>query len=257
MLTFFRIIIWVIFLLLCVYVYLSSTKNDFDDKYTYSIRKFWYLIYILGSLVMLTNNPETLFTHWERYLIALVVFIVIDSLLFLNLYVSKLGGQELQKTKKQIGVTQEKYDEAIQKSNNIPKTLHSFDFPMYNSNEEEYIYHLERLLKVYGDSENLIIDLIPYRNSNEQEELLEVMGKLKDKVKRILKYEKAFISSKDNLALYQFNILEESYIVQVQTEKDEDIIMEIDGNAITTMVIAYTLTVDIETKESGEVYDNN
>jgi len=243
--------IWLIFILLCVYTFLSW-KNEEFEKHTSTIRKSWYLIFVLGCLIFLTKEPATIFTDWKNYVIVLVAFIVIDSLLFLNLYVSKLGGQELNSAKFQVGVTQEQLDAAIIKTNHIPNILISFDFPIYNVDKEEYLYQLEQLLKRYGSLENLIIDVIPYGTTEEQEYLLENMGNLRNKVKRFLSQQNSLTSAKDQLALYPFTILDYPYVVQVQTIGENDRVTEVDGNAITTLIIAYNLAVNENINESGD-----
>lgn len=243
--------IWIIFIFLCIYTFLSW-KNEEFDKHTSTIRKLWYLIFVLGCLIFLTKEPTTIFTDWNNYLVVLVAFIVIDSLLFLNLYVSKLGGQELNSAKFQVGITQEQLDAAITKTNHVPNILISFEFPMYNVDKVDYIYQLEQLLKRYGFQENLVIDIIPYGTPEEQEYLLENMGNLRNKVKRFLSQQNSLTSSKDNVALYPFTILDYPYVVQVQTIGENDRVTEIDGNAITTLVIAYNLAVNENIKESGE-----
>lgn len=255
LLLFIRISIWVIFVLLLVYVYFSIKKEDFSEKYTNSIRKVWYLIYVLGSVISIYFNPFSILSDWTKYLIVLICFIVIDSIFFLNLYVGKLAGYELKQTEKQIVLTQEKYDRFIQKSNNISKTLHSFDFPVYNVSRKEYLYHLERLLNSYGNDEGFDISILPYRNKNEEDQALEDFGRRKDKVRRILEYKKVFISLKDDLALYRYKIHGETYIVQLKTNEDEPI-TEIDGNAISILIMAFALKVGI-TNESGDDENGN
>lgn len=98
--------IWIVFALLCLYVYFSGKEGRLED-YTGVVGKYWYLILILGFLVFITKNDiGTLFTHWKAYLIVLVVFIIIDSLLFLELHFTKIGGQALKSAKVQVGVTE-------------------------------------------------------------------------------------------------------------------------------------------------------
>ncbi|SDZ68229.1 Toxin SpoIISA, type II toxin-antitoxin system [Evansella caseinilytica] len=187
-------------------------------------------------------------------LILLIVFVIIDSLFFLNLYISKLGGQELQSTITQVGVTQKELDATRRKMAHVPQILICFNFPLYNVSKDAYIDNMERLLKEYAQKESLVIDLIPFGTKKEREAFLDTMGTNKDKVRRFLRHKNSFTSSKDNLALYPFEILDYPYVVQVQTTDDKLKITEDDGNAITTLIIAYCLAIyDVKKEaESGD-----
>lgn len=193
-----------------------------------------------------------MFTDWKDYLIILVVFIIIDSLLFLELHFTKLGGQELKSAKVQVGVTQEVLDSAERKTGLVPSILISFEFMSYNKDKEEYIFQLAELLKRYATAENLMIDLLPYGTKEEQEEILDNLGRSKNRAKRFLSQQSSLTLPKDNLALYPFRLLDYNYVVQIQTIGEDDKVTKVDGTAITTLIVAYNLTVNENNIESGE-----
>ncbi|SDZ68231.1 Toxin SpoIISA, type II toxin-antitoxin system [Evansella caseinilytica] len=62
--TFFITGMWMVFILLCLYTYFSR-KEEFEEKHKNSVRKIWYLIYILGSMIYLTKNPNYLMINWK------------------------------------------------------------------------------------------------------------------------------------------------------------------------------------------------
>ncbi len=128
-----------------------------------TIRKVWYLLFVAGCLVYITAHPNSLFTDWKHYLVVFVAFIIVDSMVFLNLYFSKLGGHELQQTEQAVSLTQESLDETKRKMANMSTVLNSYPFPEYNDSEEEYIQDFEDLLNMYAANESLVVDLLPYQ----------------------------------------------------------------------------------------------
>jgi len=248
---------WFLFTLLSVYVY-ASAKSIKLNNYISTIRKTWYLVFLLGCSFFLTNDLGSLVNHWKEYLIVLVVFIVIDSLLFLELHVSKFGGQELKSSKIQIGQTQKQLDDFTKKSRHIPEILTSFDFPVYTRTKVGYIKKLNDLISEYGIRENLLVRLYPYQNPKEKEYLLEILGKLKEKARRHLEQLVIFFSPKDNIALLPIVILDYQYVVYIETYEEKEKILEIDGEAIMTLIIAYNLTVKTTNNdEGGEEHGNS
>lgn len=184
---------WLVFGFLCLYVYLSHQDDEFDN-HTSTIRKIWYLIFIAGCLVFLTSDLHSLMDNWKQYLIVLIAFIIIDSLLFLELHVSKLGGQELNSTKMQIDLTQQQLDNITEKSRNVPDILTTFSFPIYNLDSAEYIDKLQQLINEYGHRENLSIKLYRY-SGKEKDYMLNNLGRLRNKAKRLLDQNISLFSS--------------------------------------------------------------
>ena len=245
--------LWLLFICLCIYAILSWRKVNFEGEYTPFIRKLWYLVFIAGCLMVLTGNPTMFFANWQNFVMALAAFIIIDALLFLNLHVSKLGGNELTSTKVQVGVTQQELDDSIKKSGRIPAILISFEFPVYTLDKAEYINQLESLLGKYGKEESLEISLLPYGSPEEQAYLLDSLGNYKNRAERHLKRFSSLSLKKDTIALYPFMILDYPYVAHVEADGEENKISEVDGIAISSLVIAYNLTVVFGNEnESGE-----
>lgn len=249
---FFIIGTWFVFILLCFFVFISGSEGKLD-VYTNVFRKIWYLIFIFGFLVYITKNGvDLLFYDWEKFLIILVVFIVIDALLFLELHFIKLGGQELKSARVQVGVTQEELDAAERKAERVANILISFEFIMYNLDNKKYITQLERLLSRYAKEENLVVDLLPFETIMEQEKVLANLAKERSKVSNFLSKHNSISLRSDSLALYPFKLLNYGYVVRLQTLDDDDKITKVDGTVITTLIVAYNLTVNDNTRESGE-----
>ncbi|MDG5789797.1 type II toxin-antitoxin system SpoIISA family toxin [Evansella sp. AB-P1] len=245
---------WVLFLLLVIYIFFSWKYRELIYKFTEPIRKTWYSLFVLCSLIYLTVYPDTLITHWISYVIVFVAFVLIDSFIFLNLQFSKIGGQELQSTKIQVGITQEELDQSRKKMGHIPLILTTFDFPIYTENKEDYINQLDNLLKKYENIEPLDIHILPYSTKKEQEELLEDLGYIKkNKVIRSLKQNETITINKDTIGFYPFKILDDSYVIRVEPTDSKLRITEDDGNAITTLVVTYTLAVQYNDGSGEEV----
>lgn len=244
--------VWAVFISLCVYVFLSGKGGKLED-YTGLVRKYWYLILIFGFLVFITKNgPATLFTDWKNYLIVLVVFIVIDSLVFLELHFTKLGGQELKRVKVQVGITQEELDSVERKFGLIPIVLTNFEFMLYNLDKDFYITQLEEFLNGYAAEENLTIDLLPYGTDDEKERVLHDLGKSRDRAKRFLMQQRSIDLERETLTLYPFTIYDYDYVVQIQSKDEDNKITEVDGTVITTLIMTYDLTVSKNNNKGGE-----
>lgn len=244
--------IWIVFALLCLFVYFSGKEGRLED-YTGVVRKYWYLILILGFLVFITKNDiGTLFTHWKEYLIVLVVFIIIDSLLFLELHFTKIGGQELKSAKVQVGVTQVELESVERKVGLIPIVLTKFEFLLYTLDRELYVSQLEDFLNNYASEEGLIIDLLPYETEDEKGRVLDNLGRSQDRAKRFLMQNRSISLEKEALVLYPFRLYDHDYVVQIQTKNADSKVTDVDGTVITTLIMTYDLTVVKNNKESGE-----
>lgn len=102
-----------------VYIIYFWKKGEAIEKYNSGIGNIWYLFFLFGCLLYITWHPDSLFNHWKYYLIVLVTFIILDSLVFLNLHVSKIGGNEMQQTKRVSGLTQGFLDQTKNKMSNL------------------------------------------------------------------------------------------------------------------------------------------
>src|SRR5690625_4775333 len=212
---------WFVFTLLISYTVISGINEDWVEN-TDIYRKSWYLIFLFGCLLYITYEPSSLFNDWKNYLIALVAFIVIDSLLFLNLYFTKLSGNELKATKRQIDKTQYYLSLTKQKIYNMEKVLNSYEYPGYTSSKEMYIQELDDFFNLYANKEKLYVDVLPYDKETDRNEVLE--GRLKAKIKRKLALNQTYYSSKDEYMLVPLAVGEESYIIYVCVFKHDTVI---------------------------------
>jgi len=239
---------WVVFALLVAYTYLSWKKPLLVEKHNRTARKAWYLIFVMGCLVYISKHPNSLFTDWKNYLVLFVAFIIVDSMVFLNLYFSKLGGNELQ-TEQAVSETQESLDETKRKMENMSTVLNSYAFPEYNDTEEEYIQDFEDLLNMYAASESLVVDLLPFQTNEEQEAVLEDTPK--KKVSRLLKLRRTFYDSKDNLMLHPLVIIGKDYVAKVTTQGNNKV-TDVDAQVINILLVVYSLTVKDRINQGGD-----
>ncbi|MFC4618898.1 type II toxin-antitoxin system SpoIISA family toxin [Camelliibacillus cellulosilyticus] len=243
------VVIWLVFALLAIYTGFAWVKPN-ALKNRHAIRKTWYLIFIFGCLIYISYDPPSLFNDWKSYLIVFVVFIIVDSMVFLNLYFSNIGGQQLEQTEQAVCATQESLDETKRKMGNLSNVLNSFAFPEYNDNEEEYIQDFEDLLNRYAAEEALVVDLLPYTNDEEKKQALE--GTPENKARRLLSLRRTYYSSKDTLMLHPVILHDKEYVARVSTLGDNKV-TEVDAQVINIFLVVYTLTVkDTCHKGGGE-----
>jgi stage II sporulation protein SA len=241
---------WVVFILLIIYTVLSGLDKEII-KDTDTIRKVWYLFFLFGCLVYMTFNPSSLFVEWKNYLITLIGFVIIDSLLFLNLYFSKFGGHELNSTKKQIDITEMHLDLTKYKIYNMEKVLNLYDYPSYTSNRDEYVQELENFFNEYAKLEQLYVDLLPYNTNAERDFINKEVPRAK--VERKLKLRETYYSPNDKYMVVPLWILEEDYVAKVSTLSEDVKVYDIDVNVINMMLMVYILAIEgsIKSNEGG------
>ncbi|GAA0435547.1 hypothetical protein GCM10008983_10210 [Lentibacillus halophilus] len=247
---FFIVGMWIIFFLLTCYIFIYWINREaVKDKDT--IRKTWYLLYFFGVLVYLTAHPSSLFASWQNYLVVLIGFIVVDSLIFLSLYVSKLGGNELQVPEEQIERTENYWISASRKVENMEHVLNSYEYLRYTRNEEEYISELDNFLNNYGKKEWLSVDVLPYYTEEHKDELLDSIQRPKSKVARVLDIGQTYFSTKDKLMLLPLFVLGQNYIAKVTTTIEDVEIQDIDGNIINMLLMTHVLAVEESYSDKG------
>lgn len=247
--SFFIIATWAVFALLVAYTFFSWKQPLLMKNHNRTIRKIWYLIFIMGCLVYVSKHPNSLFTDWKNYLVIFVAFIIVDSMVFLNLYFSKLGGHELQQTEQAVSLTQESLDETKRKMANMSSVLNSYPFPEYNDSIEEHIQDFEDLLNTYAANESLVVDLLPYQTVAEQAAVL--VDTPKEKVKRLLNLRRTFYNSKDSMMLHPLIILGIDYVAKVTTQGDNKV-TEVDAQVINILLVVYSLTVKDNSTQGGD-----
>lgn len=239
------IVLWILFILLTMYTVLTHRKSKFvKDKE--SIRRVWYLIFILGSIIFLSVEPTILFTNWQNFLIVLIGFIVIDYFLFLNLYFSKIGGHELNTAEIQVDETQDIVDMRKRKLDNMEETLNNYAFLSYTINRNEYIEEVEKLFNTYAKKEALFIRIFSLHNT----EWLHIVPKsIVADVKDSIEHNKSFFNIKQKIAFIPLLILNEYHVVSIRTASTSAEISNMDVQVINILLMVYVLTV-------GENIDN-
>lgn len=86
---------WIVFIALLAYVVLSWKFKDKVSRKIEAIRKTWYVIFILGALIYWSFYPKSIFIEWKNFLIMAIVFVLVDMFVFLSMYISKIGDNEL------------------------------------------------------------------------------------------------------------------------------------------------------------------
>lgn len=163
----------VIFIFLGIFIWAIWKNPKQPSQYIKPIRASWYFVFVTGALVFINLYPESIFAQWERYLIVLVGFFLIDAFVFLNLYFSKFGGNELKEhpeTEEAIAITQELLNQTKAKIDNLTG-VREHEFVSYTGDEASYIQKFEELIQKYASLEDLIIDIIPYHIDDEKKEV--------------------------------------------------------------------------------------
>jgi len=246
-----RIAILVVFLLLGIYTIFAWVKPELTIKYNRAIRKTWYLLLIYGCSIYIAYDPDSLFSDWKSYIIVFVVFVVIDSMLFLTLYFSKFGNHELQPEETSIQ-TQTTLNETRKKIKSLSSVLNEHGFPGYNENEEELIQGLKELLNKYAEQESLVVELFPFETESEIEIILGTQPK-KSKKKKILKKiteNRTYYDSKDKLMIHPLTILNKRYVAKV-TARNFNNVSDIDAHIINILYLVYYLAVDYRQNSSN------
>ncbi|GGH87941.1 stage II sporulation protein SA [Pullulanibacillus pueri] len=246
--TFFIIAMWLVFILLALYILFSWIRPNWIKNHNSTLRKTWYLLFILGCLIYISAEPQSVFSHWEEFLTIFIAFIIVDSMVFLNLYFSKIGGQQLDRTEQAVSLTQESLDETKRKMEMMSNVLNSFAFPEYNESEEEYVQDFEDFLNQYAAEESLVIDLLPYTTDEEQSQALE--GTPEKKVQRLLQLRRTFYDSKDKLMLHPVRLYEKEYVARV-TGLDQIKVTDVDAQVINIFLVVYSLIVKSKDNEGG------
>lgn len=231
---------WGVFILLGVYTYVQW-KYDFLDLET--VRKVWYLIFFLGSLIYLTKHPSSIFIDWKNYLVVLIIFVIVDSMIFLNLYFTKIGGGELIRYEKRLSETEKYFDWTSSKLENLETILNTYEFPSYTVDKEMFIQELEKFLQNYGVIESLNISLEKFNDY--------IRTVNKRRIIRVLRQKQTYFSSRDNLMVLPLTILDEEYVAIIETAKKDVEILKADAKIINIMLMFYVANTEIINEDNN------
>ncbi|MFD1606106.1 type II toxin-antitoxin system SpoIISA family toxin [Oceanobacillus luteolus] len=143
-------------------------------------------------------------------------FFLIDSFIFLNLYITKFGGNELKEhpeAEEAIAETQELLNQARAKVDNLTDVLHEHKFISYTEVEISYIQKFEELLQEYSSLENLMIDIIPYSTDEEMKEVEKGVSQ-KFKMRRWLNRDLTYFHPNENFFLHPLYIYDKKYVIK-------------------------------------------
>lgn len=236
-----------------LYLFLVWKTPKQTSQYIKAIRATWYFVFITGSLIYINLYPQSIFNDWEKYLIILIAFFLIDSFIFLNLYFSKFGGSELKEhpeTEEAIALTQESLNQVKIKVDNLTKVLHDYEFISYTEDKLSFIQKFEELIQEYSSLENLVIDIIPYNTDEERREVEKSVFQ-KFKIKRWLSKDLTYFHPKENFFLQPLYFFDEKYVAKGTVLNKGVNVTETDVQAINLLFITYSLMVEISSKEEN------
>ncbi|KIL45359.1 type II toxin-antitoxin system SpoIISA family toxin [Jeotgalibacillus soli] len=236
MLWFFRIFVWAIFIGLVSYVFVFwKYEEKVNDKLP-AIRKIWYLLFILGSLVFWSFEPASIFTHWVHYFIVAVFFTMVDGFVFLSLYLRKFGGGELEAaTQKTVERSHELIKDHIDKIKNVLFVLNRSDQFEKSSTHSQYLSGLQSVLQAYAEQEKLTIELFPFSSREDRKQLLAGVKNhqlLRSKLHRA----EIYYHEEDHAAYYPIGILTGKYVVKITSSS---YVSEVDCALIGILLASY------------------
>lgn len=207
---FFKVTVWICLTLIVFYVFLYHKNHEKLIEWNMFFRKTWYIIYFLGAIIYWNSNTTSIFEKPENYAIVLGVFIAVDALIFLNLYVKKAGIFELDSM---VNLNQKNITLIKKNLSLARKVLDFLCEKEININNTDYISELKQLLKQFAYNEDLEVELLPFETDKEKRSSLENYS---DKAVIIKKLKKQGIEYGDNYALQLIEpIMGKSYLLRV------------------------------------------
>ncbi|MBR8645163.1 type II toxin-antitoxin system SpoIISA family toxin [[Brevibacterium] frigoritolerans] len=132
------------------------------------------MIFILGALIYWNFYPMSIFNEWENFLIMAIVFILIDMFVFLSMYISKIGDNELSYAKKAVAESDKLLTDNREKVKNMFHLLKKEGIPEYYQTNKEYLAYLSILLQAYAAKEGMNVKILPFKT--EQDKLSVING---------------------------------------------------------------------------------
>ena len=248
MLLFIKILVWLVFTALLVYI-VFSWKGKINPTRLTSIRKTWYGIFLFGALVYWTDKPDSILVGWTNYLIVAVIFMLVDAFIFLSLYLKKVGNNELQSLPETINELSDKIGDNKEKIRITRGILLSDSIIGYYESNEDYLNGLKRIIQEYAAKERLVINFFSYSTTVEKEELMN-----RHKRKNFLNIDtqlnllETYYSNDSKLALYPFTLNDSVYVLEIRTTKS---ISEVDILLVDILINMFTLSSELYIIEGG------
>ena len=159
MLLFFKIFVWSIFAALVSYVILSWRYQEQIRSKIEVIRKTWYLLFVLGAIIYWSMYLTIFLLIGIINLIIALVFVLIDMFVFLSMYFTKIGDNELSFASRRL-----KSDELItdnrEKLKNMFQLLKKEGIPKYYQTDSEYLAYLGILLQAYVEKDGMNVQIL-------------------------------------------------------------------------------------------------
>lgn len=248
MLLFIKILVWLVFTALLVYI-VFSWKGKINPSNLTSIRKTWYGIFLFGALVYWTDKPNSILVDWKNYLIVAVIFMLVDAFIFLSLYLKKVGNNELQSLPETINELSDKIGDNKEKIRITRGILLSDSIIGYYESNEDYLNGLKNIIQEYAAKERLVIKFFSYTTPVEKEEL---MNRHKRKnfinIDTQLNLLETYYSNDSKLALYPFTLNDSIYVLEIRTTKS---ISEVDILLVDILINMFTLSSELYIIEGG------
>ncbi|MGD6818348.1 type II toxin-antitoxin system SpoIISA family toxin [Metabacillus sp. 113a] len=220
MIAFYQWLVWIVLLLLLFYGAAHWIWEERVKKASESIRKTWYLLYLIGAVIYWTFFPVSLFTDWKNYLIVFAVFILIDAFVFLSMYIKKLGANELERHTKVL----EENARLVQENNHRLKTfaglLQNTSINLYQGGLPEYMQGLNELIQSFADKSDMTASFHPFDTDEEKEQLLGVIER-RGSVRSALDRDEIFYQPEIKNALIPIEIQGVTFVLKIRAAADE------------------------------------
>ncbi|WP_035329962.1 type II toxin-antitoxin system SpoIISA family toxin [Cytobacillus firmus] len=246
MLIFFKIAVWII--VACLGFYVISVwlwEKKVKEKMSV-IRKTWYILYVLGAVIYWTNEPESIFNHWQNYLIVAIIFALVDAFVFLGSYLKRVGNNELATdTRDLLEENSDLLNSHMNKLKSFQYLLKNEPIDIYYGNEEAYLAGIEKLLADFADKVDMRTSLCKYTTQEEKDHLLEHYTD-KALIHSRLDRREVYYDAEEKLALIPFSIFEEDYVIKVTSDQ---FVTEFDYLLFTSLISIYDLMLPAELED--------
>ncbi|KZZ83058.1 type II toxin-antitoxin system SpoIISA family toxin [Bacillus sp. SJS] len=220
MILFYQGLVWFVLCLLAFYGISHWIWEDRVKKASESIRKTWYVLFLLGAAVFWTAHPASLFSDWKNYLIVFGVFVLIDAFLFLGMYIKKLGVNELERHTEVL----EENVRLVQENNHRLKTfanlLQHVSINLYQGGIAEYMQGLDELIQLFAEKNDLTASFHSFDTDQEKEQLLGVIER-KGSIRSALERNEIVYRPEEKTALIPIEIQGVTFVLKIKAAADE------------------------------------
>ncbi|WP_442637845.1 type II toxin-antitoxin system SpoIISA family toxin [Rossellomorea marisflavi] len=235
MVTYYKWLVWICLMGLVFYTYTYSKNEEKINENIFTIRKIWYLIYLVGAAVYWTYNPFSIFDDWLNYLIVLTIFMGIDAIVFLNLYITKAGSYEVGVLSKTISKNDDYIENNMSLVSNMIHFLNVEGIEVYSGSKEAYIRGLNKVLYSFASREDMKAEIVPFMSMRDKKKSLEGFVNETSSIAKLERNETIY-SQDEKTALHPTRIMEEYYVLRVTANRK---VIETDCHIISLLVYVY------------------